>query len=434
MSEEIIEHTDIKKKKQKRSWLERLKDESWEAELLVSAIAIFGTFQLFDVINWITNTFINVLNPNQYLIGFCIVFLGLFAISILASMFVIHFILRAYWIGLVGLNSVFPDYSIEDSVYSEIYTEKILETLPKLKDSIKKVDELCSVIFSAAFTFLLIYSYVALFASIYLWLYNTLSAYIPNYVLLIPLGIIFLGFILQMIFGILANIKKNHHKVGLQTWNYKIVRAVSMILYGPTYKSVMQIMMIFGSNFKKKKSIIYLLLLFVLSGAILAQFKMLETNIPYLINKNSIIEGQYYESSNQNNNFLLTPEIESDIIESKYVKVYIPVFKKERKMRDEFCGVFEVDDNNTRVVRRKNQRQYTLECYHKYNRIYVNDEPITVDFMRYTHHRTNQFGIITYIDSDNINKGKNILNIKKEFEGDNIQEWSIPFYYASKTD
>ena len=52
--EEIIEH--IKKKKPKRSWLERLKDESWEAELLVSAIAIFGTFQLFDAINWITNT------------------------------------------------------------------------------------------------------------------------------------------------------------------------------------------------------------------------------------------------------------------------------------------------------------------------------------------------------------------------------------------
>lgn len=67
-------------------------------------------------------------------------------------MFVIHF-LRAYWIGLVGLNSVFPDYSIEDSVYSKIYTEKILSILPKLEDSIKKVDELCSVIFSAAFTF-----------------------------------------------------------------------------------------------------------------------------------------------------------------------------------------------------------------------------------------------------------------------------------------
>ena len=30
-------------------WLQRLKDESWEAELLVSAIAVFGTYQLFDL-------------------------------------------------------------------------------------------------------------------------------------------------------------------------------------------------------------------------------------------------------------------------------------------------------------------------------------------------------------------------------------------------
>ena len=233
MSEEIIENKHTKKKKQKRSWLERLKDESWEAELLVSAIAIFGTFQLFNLINWITNTFISILNPSQYMIGFCIVFLGLFAISILVSMFIIHFFLRAYWIGLVGLNSVFPDYSIEDSAYSKIYTEKILETLPKIKDSIKRVDELCSVIFSVAFTFLLIYGYVALFASVYLWLYNVLSSYVNHYILLIPLGIIIIGFILQMIFGILANIKKNHDKVGLQTWNFRIVRFVSIVLYGP---------------------------------------------------------------------------------------------------------------------------------------------------------------------------------------------------------
>ncbi|MCH3883360.1 hypothetical protein [Tenacibaculum aquimarinum] len=172
-----------------KGWLQRLKDESWEAELLVSAIAIFGTFKLFGFINWGTNFFIDVLDPNQYLIGYFIVAIGLLAISILASMFLIHFFLRAYWIGLVGLNSVFPDYSIEDSAYSKIYTEKILGILPKLKDSIQKVDELCSVIFSVAFTLLLIYAYMSIFVSAYLLVYNLLSAYIPFYILLIPCSI-----------------------------------------------------------------------------------------------------------------------------------------------------------------------------------------------------------------------------------------------------
>jgi hypothetical protein len=30
------------------AWLQKLKEESWEAELLVSAVAIFGSFQLWS--------------------------------------------------------------------------------------------------------------------------------------------------------------------------------------------------------------------------------------------------------------------------------------------------------------------------------------------------------------------------------------------------
>ncbi|WNW01461.1 hypothetical protein RRF68_10735 [Tenacibaculum sp. HL-MS23] len=172
-------------KEPSNGWIQRLKEESWEAELLVSAIAIFGTFKLFDIVSWATNFFIDVLNPNQYFIAYFIVTFGLLAVSMLAAMFVIHFVLRAYWIGLVGLNSVFPDYSIEDSVYSKIYTKKILEVLPKLKESIQKTDELCSVIFSAAFTLLFMYAYMSLFASVYLFVYNLLSKYIASYILLI---------------------------------------------------------------------------------------------------------------------------------------------------------------------------------------------------------------------------------------------------------
>ena len=67
-------------KAKSKLWLQRLKDESWEAELLVSAVAIFGTFKLFGIINWITNVFINILNPELYSFAFLIVFFGLFGI------------------------------------------------------------------------------------------------------------------------------------------------------------------------------------------------------------------------------------------------------------------------------------------------------------------------------------------------------------------
>ena len=90
---------------------------------MVSAIAIFGTFQLFDAVVWVTNMFINIIPPEQYLISYMIVFMDLLGVIVLSAMFIIHFILRVYWEGLVGLNSLFPDYSIKDSPNSELYTE-----------------------------------------------------------------------------------------------------------------------------------------------------------------------------------------------------------------------------------------------------------------------------------------------------------------------
>ena len=417
-----------------KSWLQRLKDESWEAELLVSAIAIFGTFKMFDIVDWVTNFFINVLNPGQYFIGYFIVTFGLLAVSILAVMFLIHFFLRAYWIGLVGLNSVFPDYSIEDSAYSKIYTEKILGILPKLKDSISKVDELCSVIFSVAFTFLLIYGYLAIFSSIYLLLYNLLVEYIHEYILLIPLIILILISFFQFIIAIYANLKANKEKEKIQILSFKFTRISNMIMLGPLYKNLLQITMIFGSNFKKRKSLIYLVLIFGLCGIFMFANQLTKTNILYLINNKRYFNStktysSFYKDENSKNKFLLSPEIQSDKIESNLLKVFIPVFNHEEKMRIKFCGKDKDDKEESLDKRREKYSDYILNCFQEYYHIYINNKKVKVDFLRYNAHaRTNQSGIVTYIDISHLEKGIITLEVKKEFEDVKIFNWKIPFY------
>ena len=147
--------TNIEEKKDSKAWLQKLKDESWEAELLISTVAIFGTVQMFKLIDWSVIYFINTLAPQDYIVGFSICFISLLAVSVLATMFVIHFMLRAYWVGLVGLNSVFPDYDLEDSPFSKIYTRKMLAILPKLKHTIQDVDDIVVLFFHRHFLCLL---------------------------------------------------------------------------------------------------------------------------------------------------------------------------------------------------------------------------------------------------------------------------------------
>lgn len=336
-----------------RNWLQRLKEESWEAELLISTVAIFGTIQLFQVIDWLTNSFINILLPEQYKIGYFIVFFGLLGIGILVSMFVIHFILRAYWVGLVGLNSVFPDYGLKDSAYSQIYTNKMLSILPKLKTTIKEVDELCSVIFSAAFYILVIYIYSSLITSISLFVFNFLAQYISTNILLIPVYLLFAGFIIIQIFIVIANIKAFRNFTYIQLGYFQVVKWSSIIILGPLYKHMLQISMTFGSNFKKKKLLIFLIISFVIVGFVISIYKVPETNIFYLINHDQYFDetrvySEFYQSNSPGQEFLLSPQIETDIIVSNVTQLFIPIYKYESKLIENVYGNHKDDPMKSR--------------------------------------------------------------------------------------
>lgn len=430
------------KREEQKSWLERLKNESWEAELLVSAVAIYGTFQLFGIVQWCTNFFINNLNPSQYNIAYFIVLFGLLGVSILTSMFIIHFVIRAYWVGLVGLNSVFPDYSLEDSAYSKIYTKKIISILPKLKESIQKVDELCSVIFSVAFSFLFIYGYSAIVATIYLLIYNKLSQFIPSYILLIPVGIIMAGTVLQILVGIFANLKINREKEKIQHLNFVLFKYLHILGFGPLYKNLLQVFMIFSSNFKKKKSITYLMFLFMFSGMIVFAAQIPKTNMFYFIRMSKFssyfdeykIYSDYYKLDNKENNFLLSPEIQSEKINENTLEIFIPSYKYEQNIREKVCGDFKSDDTKTKAENKLANAEYLKDCYKKTNLIFIDNKPILVDFLRYNNHpRTNQFGLLCFIDIKDLKKGLHNIKVeKKNNKDENYLEWTIPFYYAPK--
>lgn len=431
------ETTPFVENKKNIKWLQRLKEESWEAELLVSAIAIFGTFQLFGFIEWVTNKLIDLLPIEQHIYGYTITIIGLLAISVLVSMFVIHFILRAYWIGLVGLNSVFPDYSVEDSAYSKVYTELFLAILPKQEETIQKVDELCSVIFSVAFTILLIYSYMSLFLSVYMLIYNLLLDYVPSYILLIPLFLILGLIVLQTIFGIVGNLKKFKSNVGIQTWMFKTVRLASMVTYGPLYRNLLQVTMVFGTNFKKKKSLVYLVLMFFVSGMFLTFVKVTDTNIFHLIfPKDHDVEFMYlsyYGDQNSDESFLLTPQIQSDIIEGNTVKLFIPIFHHERNYQKKTCGEFNDEESLSSDENRVNSRKYYLDCYGKYHSIKLNGKVVNIDFLKKDHPVSEQFGIVGFIDKEFLQKGKNTLVVTKTLGDVKKFTWTIPFYYQPNT-
>ena len=417
-----------------RSWLQRLKDESWEAELLVSAVAIFAILKSFAALDWLIIQFIDYLDPSQYEIGYFILVCGYLAIGVLGAMFAIHFAFRAYWIGLVGLNSVFPDYGLEDSAYSPIYTKKILEILPKINDSIAKIDELCSVIFSAAFSFMMIYLYTTVTASLYLIIFNALKDFIPTWILLAPLGLLALSFIFGIIISIPANMKKYHANKKLQHSYFLYARWSTVLMYGPFYKSILQITMLFGSNFKKKKGLVKMVFLMLFIGFVFGGSKLIVSDFRYLINEDiqpdkSRVYANYYSHNNKEVNFLLAPEIQTEIISENTLKLFVPLLEHETRIMGKACEL-EGKKINTDNGERQKRWKKNLDCYASNVLIEVNGKPVKINFLKTDHFNTNQFGLSGFVPLTELANGSHQLKVIKQISSEIEKSWEIPFYYS----
>lgn len=418
------------KAKKPKSWIQRLKEESWNAELLITTLSIFAAIKLMDLLDWLTTVFIDIVDPSQYLIGHLILMLSFMGVCMMISMFVIHFFLRAYWVGLLGLNSVFPDYgSTPDSFYGPLYTEKLIARIPKIKDSIGKIDELCSVIFSIAFSLLFVYIYMGILASIYLLLFNLLSPYLPSTILFIPVYIFLVINILASLFLLIGKSRKFKEHDTFQTWSVNFGMLIGYLFLGPFTKPISQVAVVFSSNVKRKKNMMKMIMLFLMLGLFGSIFVIFNSNVNYTLDKNyyfSSIKAHpaYYASENAEIDFLLCPEIESDIVKSDVVRLFIPVYSHEDKYRESICGPIYQSAFSSPSDRKKAK----LDCYSDVHKISLNGVELDLDFLEYTHPKTEQGGIITYIPLKGVEEGQQELIIRKEMGEEYEREWSIPFY------
>lgn len=135
-----------------KEWLEKLQQESWQLELLISGFAIFGIHQARTLITDLDFASQGYMGETGFWFdmlvfifekGWLIFFLNL----------LVHVMLRGLWIGAIGLRYVSEDIDYDRFRYSDIFTRFLKKSVGSYDDFIEKLERLCSVIF--AYTFLL---------------------------------------------------------------------------------------------------------------------------------------------------------------------------------------------------------------------------------------------------------------------------------------
>lgn len=131
---------------------------------------------------------------------------------------------------------------------------------------------------------------------------------------------------------------------------------------------------------------------------------------------------------------IYTPVIQSDIITDDFVKVFIPNIAREReRMNIKEYSIVERFKQSPAEKEAIDKEKF--EIYKQFNRIYINDTLLAnLEYQFYTHPQATERGLLVYIPSEHFIKGRNILEIRKNyFSKDSIQKIvKIPFFFKKE--
>lgn len=140
---------------------------TWEIELLISGVTVFAMLQLPVALDQLYFGLENRLDRNWATALLVAYFFVKGSVVILASTFVVHLVMRAYWIALVGLSSVYPEGIQWDRLRVGAIQRGMEESLtPSMHDRIARADDRATLVFamgvSLAGMFLIFTAFVAL--------------------------------------------------------------------------------------------------------------------------------------------------------------------------------------------------------------------------------------------------------------------------------
>lgn len=159
-------------------WLKMLQDNSWELEILISGGAIFTLFGLSDIV---TDFFRNLINTTQFPVQNIIYISSMLATRALTLGFLIHILVRSFWVSLVALSSIFSNNSIQKPIrYAKPFNNK---RNSNLYDYIIKVDKISAWMIYNSFTMAFILAGWILLLIVLTWSTNLYPSSIASFLL-----------------------------------------------------------------------------------------------------------------------------------------------------------------------------------------------------------------------------------------------------------
>ena len=413
------------------NWLESLQRESWQLELLISGFTIFLLVQFADSIPDLFPAFHMHTNFSPLVQTVLVNFLAvtLFATNALIVNLVLHVFLRGFWIGAIGLRSVQQETDFDSLNYSTFFRDKLKSKVGSLDQLIIRLDVIASVVF--AFAFLIVF----MFISFFLWvLFVNMTAVLLEIIrdyfeggflstLFSGIRIIFLtvmtisGFIYLIDTLSLGFFKKYKW---LSKIYYPIYVFFGWITLSGIYRSIYYSLI---SRFSKRR--IRLLLITFLFILIMYPFNRI-TFYKYFPDPNSDakeLASNCYDNLREKNARIWSASIPSDIVTGDYLPLFIRYNVDNNETIDSLCTSYTPTKESIWVsgfqrtgikdpFYKEEDAEQLLACLSQLYSVSVNDSLWTdLDYYFYHHPNMNERGLRVMIDTQQLTKGKNIIDV-----------------------
>ncbi|MEM6397918.1 MAG: hypothetical protein AAF741_16330 [Bacteroidota bacterium] len=434
----------------KPAWLAKLEEESWQAELIISGIAILGALQLPELADDLQYYLLDILYRSEFTFWtFVTIFLQI-GINLLIVTFIAHFVLRTLWIGIIGVNSIFPNGITRNERFSEEYQDRIIADFGDVTGYIQKLDRTCSGIFGLGFSIcLVLLGYITILVSVGI-IGHLGHNYLPaNFLKLVGIGV----YILIIIFAVLSGwmgIKRNKDKAFTKRWQYPLSQFAGRIMFNLGYRPAMTISNLFTSAAADKKG--YMGWVFLLS--MVGSFTMGVTSIRYNLVAQWDDDRYFYSPSDttlvsnraylgaSDEAYYFQPVIDQrEVKAGEVLQIFIPLPQRELEELEKQCDLPSPYDTLSKRERRMAENSRLLECGNTYVEIALNGAVLTDYRLRrhYEKGRRSQYGFLTALrDPEGLRPGENRLRVTTKFEnadepGD-YRDAYLYFYYTGKNE
>lgn len=429
-------------------WLEILETESWQPELLISGLAIVASIQFSAYIEDLHDYLLFNFDETARTFGsYLILYLDVASYAI-ALNFSIHFVIRVFWIGVLGLMSVYPEgIRFENYPYGNVhFVERLKAKLRSLRGFSLHLDRICSIIFS--FSSLIVLSLVSttILVGSFWGVVMVVKLLLPEYYTSSFIRIVF--YCIAAIFSVfllstsIFNYTKLKHTKLAEKVHFPLYWFFSSLFFNILNRPFHYLSLTFATNAKMTLVSFFIFIYMTLLSAFFV-FKTVnsqvgfETRSYYATDSNAFaLADQHYDNLRSGEKHIRVPSLSSDVVEENYLKIFIPYQKYLDEKLEKICYNASLEGKKDTLSKDEFERNRIhtfrhLQCFRSLYSMELNNQPLlSIEWQFYEHANKGEKGMIHYLLTDSLPKGKNVLRVEQLSleEGKEGKQWEIPFW------